>query len=329
MKDDEPIRFSVYQSGLLSGTPNLDQASESLDQSWQVFRKILKPKYWIVWRDIAVCYLFLIIGVVLLFFAENLTLIFAIIATLLIAVWLGYWFHSLSLFLHEATHFNVHPNSWWNDFLANALIASLLLVDIKTYRKIHWDHHLFLGSPEDTETSYFHALTPGFILQTLTGVHAIRTLLKYSGHKKEHSNFKNILRLSITHSLIVGSLLLFDYYIVTAGWAIGLMLTFPFFGVMRQLLRHRDENADQKADYTKVDHGSVLRSFGKDWFSRTFGNAGFNVHMLHHWDPHISYTRLGDMEEYFQKTELGDLIQNCRRTYWRLFWKFLKRNKLP
>jgi hypothetical protein len=52
--------------------------------------------------------------------------------------------------------------------------------NIESYRKIHWDHHRFLGTTQDTENSYFRPLNNRFIIENLFGIHAIRVILQRS-----------------------------------------------------------------------------------------------------------------------------------------------------
>ena len=47
-----------------------------------------------------------------------------------------------------------------------------------------------------------------------------------------------------------------------AAWLGGLLLFFPFFVSLRQVLEHRSEEADSDVDYRDVDHGAVNRLFG-------------------------------------------------------------------
>jgi hypothetical protein len=64
-----------------------------------------------------------------------------------------------------------------------------------------------------------------------------------------------------------------------------------------------------------VPHGPVNRLFGNGALSRTFGNAGYNRHLLHHWDPAVSYTRFDEMESFLMSTELAKVINGARATY--------------
>jgi hypothetical protein len=85
------------------------------------------------------------------------------------------------------------------------------------------------------------------------------------------------------------------------------------------LLEHRDERADAKANYFETDHGAYTRIFGSDVFSSIFGGAGFNRHLLHHWEPSISYTNLSELEAYLRDTDVAPLIEMRRSSYFKAF----------
>ena len=51
----------------------------------------------------------------------------------------GFWLSFIQLFVHEAAHYNIHPNKKTNDFLANIFIGLILGINIKCYRKTHWN----------------------------------------------------------------------------------------------------------------------------------------------------------------------------------------------
>jgi hypothetical protein len=61
------------------------------------------------------------------------------------------------------------------------------------------------------------------------------------------------------NSLIVGGSLWAGYWGLAIAWAAGLASVFPFFNATRQLLEHRDELADDSANYAEVAHGRVNR----------------------------------------------------------------------
>src|SRR6478672_1442234 len=100
------------------------------------WRKELRPAYAIVWRDIFLGYLGLVAIIFLstkVEFSKPLIFILGVVlGSLLVGVLLAY----LALFLHEAGHFNLHPNKKTNDRLATIFLGVLFGTSIRAYRKI-------------------------------------------------------------------------------------------------------------------------------------------------------------------------------------------------
>ena len=90
---------------------------------------------------------------------------------------IGFFLASLNLFIHEASHYNIHHNKKINDLLANLFVGVWFGLNVKSYRLIHWRHHEKLGTTEDTEHSYFNNPNWKFILSTLLGIHLVKVLL--------------------------------------------------------------------------------------------------------------------------------------------------------
>src|SRR5262249_47188483 len=103
------------------------------------------------------------------------------------------------------------------------------------------------------------------------------------------------------------------------AWAAGLLSVYPFFNALRQLLEHRDELADDSVNYAEVAHGRINRLFGDSLLAQAVGGAGFNRHLLHHWEPQVSYTRLADVEAFVLKTDYAELFRSRQTTYPRAF----------
>jgi fatty acid desaturase len=121
------------------------------------------------------------------------------------------------------------------------------------------------------------------------------------------------------HLVILAATYIFGSIWLSLAWIAGIGAIFPFFGALRQLLEHRDERADAKANYFETDHGAYTRIFGSDVFSSIFGGAGFNRHLLHHWEPSISYTNLPELEAYLRDTDVAPLIEMRRSSYFKAF----------
>ncbi|MGH2952855.1 MAG: fatty acid desaturase [Solirubrobacterales bacterium] len=293
--------------------------------AYREFRATLQPRWWAIWAQVAGGYL----------------LLAAIVAGL--AVWgpggfvalgaalggglaLGYAIAYLNNFFHEAAHHNLAPNRTANDLLTNLLMSWLYGSSIALYRDIHWQHHRALGTTMDSENSYFDPLRVRYLVEGALGLKVVRTLLRYREMERSRSSSSSsssdgrrrvgwMLAAAAVNGAIVGGLVLAGAFAAAAAWALGVLAFFPFFVSLRQTLEHRDEHADPAIDYTRVDHGATNRLFGDGPLASTLGSAGFNRHALHHWEPQVSCTRLGDLEGYLERTELEPFLTERRTSY--------------
>lgn len=296
--------------------------------SYLEFRKGLKPHFFRVWIDIVSGYIGLgITAAAVLWMSKNFPALFWI-SVPIGAILFGYIIAYIQLFIHEAAHFNIHPERKTNDLLANLFIGILSGLHIKSYRDIHWLHHVNVGTINDTEISYFDPLNWRFILESITLIKPVKVMMdrkknlsKELDAQKYASGDRRMFWLMtlFNTTLVLGSFWL-GYWQFSFAWAGGVIVCFPFFGALRQLLEHRDLDADDSVSYKEVNHGRVSRIFIVNWLSNTFGGAGFVRHMLHHWDPQASYTRLKDVEVFLLNTEkCGDIIRSSQTTYSRTF----------
>ncbi|KAF1684807.1 fatty acid desaturase [Pseudoxanthomonas broegbernensis] len=297
------------------------------------FIKTLAPRYWVVYRDIGAGYVLILATVILAAIAEQGGMPIAAVA-LISGLTIGYWIAYLQLFIHEGAHWNLAEDRARSDLLANLLIAWWAGQEINAYRKIHFQHHRSLGKTDDSERTYFSPLNPAFIMKGISGLLVLavfttrRSIVdtKVQAREKQSAGGLSIRACVIAagvaiHATIVSTMLYLGLWGVAIGWVMGVGAFFPFFGAMRQLLEHRSDLASSAIDYTSTDHGPHTRMFSDNWFDRTFGGAGFNRHLLHHWLPMISYTRLGDLENFLLGTSLKSIIESRRTTYFRAFRK--------
>jgi fatty acid desaturase len=247
---------------------------------------------------------------------------------------IGYTLAYINLFFHEAAHYLVAPRRDWNDWLANLFIGVLFGQDIRSYRIIHFDHHRHLGTPKDTERTYFDALSLRFFLELLTGIKALKVLrernrylkkraCKTTSPQRQHQVLGTILAAIALHVGLLLLALAFGLWFSGAAWLLGMGIVFPAFGATRQVLEHRDQPAAD-VDYRRVPHGALSRLFGDGLLASTFGGAGFNRHLLHHWDPQVSFTRLRDLERFLLDTPLGADLQKRRTSYGKTFLQLVK-----
>jgi fatty acid desaturase len=329
------LQATSRQPGQFPGAPALRDIVDERGQAWLAFRKTLTPRYWIAWTQVALIYGMLAAGVLAAVAVQmRWGLLPSLLAAPIIAIWIGYWLHPLMLFGHEAAHFHLARDRSTNDLLANLFVMSLLGLDVKLYRRIHWQHHLHLGDTDDTEISYHDKPSFAFLVQAFTGVYPVRKLLEYYGTLRRGTAtgagdgesfdaaqkrrwFLAMARSALLHLLVMGGLAAFGWYGAAAAWGIGLVVFFPAFNMLRQILEHRSLDAEEGTDFTEVEHGAVNRMFPSGPLSSSFGGAGFNKHLLHHWDPGVSYTCFPKMEDFLARTNVAGRVDEARTTYWR------------
>ena len=289
------------------------------------FVKTLSPHYGRLFLDIAFGYAALLLTCVIVVVLPANGVMPGWLAAGLGALSIGFWIAYLQLFIHEGAHFNFSPDRSRSDALCNLLIAWMIGTSVQKYRIIHFQHHRALGSVEDSEMTYFFPLSLWFIIKGLLGIRVFEVLAsrktlqaKKETIRDERGKYVGLAGLA-AHIVILAATYIFGSVWLSLAWIAGVGAIFPFFGALRQLLEHRDERADAKTNYSETDHGAYTRMFGSDVFSSIFGGAGFNRHLLHHWEPAISYTNLSELEAYLLDTDVAPLIEMRRSSYFKAF----------
>jgi fatty acid desaturase len=204
---------------------------------------------------------------------------------------------------------------------------------VQHYRVTHWEHHRFLGGLMDTEVSYRNPINKSFFIEGLSGFSIVRILVRYAknfsnaDHKKK-SNLALYFMASLTIYFISQSLIIiFLYKFITfpavISWLLTIFLVCPLISQLRQMLEHRSFTASCDEDYRLTEHGPINRIFGDDFFSRYFGSAGFNSHLLHHLDPSISYTSFRELEAFLLNTKVATYLNSNRTSYFKCFKRLI------
>jgi fatty acid desaturase len=288
------------------------------------FVKTLAPRYSRVFLDIGLGYAALVATCVLVVALPAHGLLPAWFAAALGALSIGFWIAYLQLFIHEGAHFNFSSDRNRSDLLCNMLIAWMIGTSVEKYRIIHFQHHRELGGTDDSEMTYFFPLNLLFIVKGLLGIRVLEVLAsRKSLQEKEAGRDRRGKCVGVAglvaHVLILAATYVFGSIWLSLAWIAGVGAIFPFFGALRQLLEHRDERARSDVSYLQTDHGAYTRMFGTGPFSSIFGGAGFNRHLLHHWEPSVSYTNLAELENYLLDTDVAKLIEMRRSSYFRTF----------
>lgn len=298
------------------------------------FRAGLKPRYALVWFHVLLGYICLALFIAASAYIQTIYPQWFIITIPLCGFLIGYTATYLHLFLHEAAHFNIHPDKETNDTLANIFFGLMIGTHIKFYRLIHFDHHRYLGTPKDPEKTYFDGFNWRFLLESITGIRVIRIILLRKTTIRSNDAIDPKIATANTRMFFLGILfnisvmlvmLYFMQWQLALSWAFGIIIIFPFITAVREVLEHRSEAARATIDYNTTEHGITNRLFGTGIIASTMGGAGFNRHLLHHWEPQISYTRLKDIEAFLADTELAIPVKKARTSYRRTFIRLFNR----
>jgi fatty acid desaturase len=288
---------------------------------YQQVRHKLEPAYGRVLRDIALGYIGLAVVLGAVGLAEG---IMGLPAAAAGAVAIGFLIAYLQLFIHEAAHYNLAPERAANDRIADRLICWQVGTDIASYRRTHWEHHRSLGTAADTEVSYANRLSPRFLVEMLTGVHALRVFLGRNkvaaAPGKAGGGMKPLLVGASIHLVLIAGLLVFGAWPAALAWIGGMGIFFPFFATLRQLLEHRPRAGESEG-------AAVNRLFGDGPFASLFGGAGFNRHLIHHMEPQLSYTRLREFEAFLMTTSAREELDARRTTYARAFADLIRSDR--
>jgi fatty acid desaturase len=314
---------------------NKGELVNGLGVKYSEVRAALRPRYLRAWAELLAGHAGLGLSAACVVWSQAALGPWAIVAVPVGASCVGYGVAYIYLFMHEAGHYNLAADRKLNDLLTNVFIGSLVGQDVRDYRPLHWEHHRSIGTPADTERSYFQALDARFILESLTGVRLLKVVLGRARDlsKKDTSETasvpgkqpkrslvsRQVMAGLALHGAILGGAVLSGQWALAGAWTLGVGAVFPFFAGLRQVLEHRSLEASPDVDYSKVPHGEVNRMFGDGWFARTFGGAGFNRHLLHHWDPQLAYTRLAELEEFLMDTAAAPVLRAAQTSYWDTF----------
>jgi fatty acid desaturase len=298
--------------------------------SYLDFRSGLRPRYGVLWAHLLFGYAVLVATVIASVYLQKAVASFFWLTIPVAALLIGYTVSALHLFLHEASHYHFAADKRMNEWLSNISVGILVGMEVNFYRSVHFAHHRLIGTKKDTEKSYFHSLGWSFLLESLTGIKLLKVILhrheniklNYGSDAGEAIIRKNNLMFAVAvvvNTALVVTLFITGYWQAALSWIIGMGIMFPFFAMFRQMLEHRTPGASADIDYNQVDQGASHRMFGDGIIASTLGAAGFNRHLIHHWDPQISYTRLKDVEEYLMDTPLKAELAASQTTYLQTF----------
>lgn len=296
---------------------------------YKVFRTGLAPDYRRVWIQIVAGYTALAVLFVALLLVESASPLLGAAMCIPFALAMGYTIHFLALFQHAATHYGLSSDPQRNDVLSNVVLGILLGGEINAHRAMHMQHHAWHGTTRDPENAYAEPLTWRFFVGWMSGVRTIKKILNKpaiegSGEPQGGKMSFNAGRLNIivslcVHAAIFAIAVYFEHYALAIAWGLAVGIFFPMLSDLRLILEHRSDSADPNIDYRVQPHGQFTRMFRGGFFTHTFGGAGFDYHLLHHWEPSVPFERLSDLDHFLRDAGLSDYLETRTMSYRKAF----------
>jgi fatty acid desaturase len=317
--------------------PGLSKLTNSKGELYGDFRKRLLPNYLrIQWS-------------ILLTFLTCVALSVVIISNDVVPVLLLVGVVPLSLLqlrllnvIHEGAHYLLARTRPANDLFCNLVAGWIFVVAVDQYRITHIEHHRNLGEPGDPENAHMDELDLTWLASAFSGLRTIKTLLlrKQIRHDVVREREKtpsashwivpvcgSLIHLTILSLIMVGGINLGE-----ACWIAATYFVTPGLGMLRNLLEHRYVgNVDPSVWDALLDNPAALkvtqattRTFTKSILSQLYGSMGFTRHLLHHWDPSISFQNLKEVHNFILDSKIGTLVASTDTTFTRQFaslWK--------
>jgi fatty acid desaturase len=323
--------------GSSEASPEIDDHSSSFGRlrtrlvtadgtSYRDIRAGLSPRWGVVLIDALATWLALAAIVGIAIAVPGSAVVVAVVVTILAALGIGVCVHRLGLFVHEGVHNNVAPGRL-NDVVTNVLGGVATVTDVRDYRPVHLAHHRYLGTDADTERTYMSRLDPGFLLRAATGVHVLAVMRRRRALADTAAGRHVAVTVAgaLFHVAVVVVLALLGYWAAAVAWLIGVSAVYPVVQSTRQLLEHRHDAAVGDLTEHPENLRPFTRLFSSDPLGPVVGGAGFNRHLLHHWDPGLSYTQFRRLERWLRTTEAEHLMAPRRGTYRRTFRRLWRR----
>ncbi len=312
--------------------PGLSKLTNGNGELYRDFRKKLKPNYFRIQLSILATFLSCIALTVVMISSEMfwLLLIIAVIPLSLLQL-------RLLNVIHEGAHYLLAPNRRANDLFCNVFAGWFFVVAVDQYRITHIEHHRNLGEPGDPENAHMDELDFTWLVSAFSGIRTLKTLLlrKKIRHDVTKEREKNS---SPSHWLVpfCGGLihLMILRIIAEDGisfgetcWIVATYFVTPGLGMLRNLLEHRYVgNVDPSVWDALLDKPGAVkvtpattRTFTKSILSQFYGSMGFTRHLLHHWDPSISFQNLKEVHNFILESSIGSLVASTDTTFTRQF----------
>ena len=218
-----------------------------------------------------------------------------------------------SYWTHEATHFHIARNRKWNDLLGDLFMAGPTGVTVAHYRWQHFRHHAHVNDPEaEIDQSAWICLRGNNLfvqaLYHLAGLHAVRTILRYSHSSPDprKSTLPPRSVASMASFVVVNGAVFLRCALADQWYMYFLMWVAPLFTIavtianVGTIVEHQPSSDVCDVGLSKLP--VVTRLMKAGWLERiVFGHVGFFFHFDHHLYPGVPVHRLPELRAILEK----------------------------
>jgi fatty acid desaturase len=243
--------------------------------------------------------------------------------------------HRVLNVLHEGAHYLIAKKRSTNDLFTNIFSGWFVVADVDQYRITHIQHHRNLGSNDDPKLSHMDKLDFTWLVSAISGFKTIQIILQRKSFREDKlkeykvkSRHFLVPAIGVLMHLMLMAMLLSLSVQILLWWILTSYFLAPFLGILRNVLEHRYlEKVDTRIwdevlgkENNLLDHPRVTtRMFNTSVLSRIWGSMGFTRHLIHHWDPSISYLHLKEVNLFLLDTKIGPLLNSQETTFFRTF----------
>lgn len=230
--------------------------------------------------------------------------------------------HALNNLVHEAAHYNISRNKWWNAFLSDLLYATPHLISTKGYRGKHLAHHRYLGSIEhDLELKFRYLIRGwGFLRRTflvMTGLALLEAFQSYRPALTQRSSIdvRYLVLVIVTNGALFGHCYWLGIpYAYLYLWLLPLFTLTLYLAALRVIAEHQPEEYALRTEEnwdTDVEPPLTRDILAGPVERFVFGPINFCYHQLHHLYPSVPYTSLPRLFKILRERGFYDDFPEC------------------
>jgi fatty acid desaturase len=245
--------------------------------------------------------------------------------------------NALTLWTHEATHYNLTRAKGLNDKLGDIFIAGPIGLTIGQYRWHHVPHHLYLNDPEREVNPLAWICIRGKslfveIAQTMIGMYGLRAVSRYGNQNDEkkfttrprHNLYSLAGFLAFNGGLFALCVLQGHWYTYFVLWVLPLFTLTLLIGNLRTIVEHQPSS--DVCDTGMVQLPAITRVIQASWVERIlFAPVGLYFHHEHHLYPAVPFHRLWEVRNVLEARGYFDQPDIVRSDgYIQTIWKLAR-----